>query len=121
MLGLLAAIPALFADDVAPAAGAAGGYSQLLYLLPVPIIFYFIILRPQQEQDRKRKQLLDGLKKNDKVLTSAGIYGTVVSVDSEHDKILLRVDDEKNVRFTFSRASIVRVVDVSQEKASEAS
>jgi preprotein translocase subunit YajC len=122
MLGLLAAIPILFADN-APAAAAAeparSEYSIFFWFLLPLAAFYFLILRPQHQQEKSRRQLLDALKKNDKVLTSAGIYGTVVSVDSEHDKVVLRVDDEKNVRFTFSKASIVRVVDAAQEKEKE--
>lgn len=119
MFGLFAAIPALFADDAPAAEPARNDYGVFYWFLLPLAAFYFLILRPQQKQDKSRKQLLDALKKNDKVLTSAGIYGTVVSVDNEQGKVVLRVDDEKNVRFTFSKASIVQVVDASQEKEKE--
>ena len=55
--------------------------------------------------------MIDALKKNDKVLTTAGIYGTVVSVDAEHDRVVLRVDDDRGVKVAFTKASIVRVLD----------
>ena len=58
--------------------------------------------------------MIEAMKKNDRVLTSAGIFGTVVSVDGG-DRIVLRVDDERNVRLTFSKASIVRVIDPSEK------
>ncbi len=59
--------------------------------------------------------MLDTLKKNDKVLTTAGIYATVVSVDAGHDKVVLRVDDERGVKLAFTRASIARVFDASEK------
>lgn len=120
MQRLFASIPVLFADDAPAAAEPAQNQYSIFFWFLLPLAaFYFLILRPQRQQEKSRQQLLDALKKNDKVLTSAGIYGTVVSVDTEHDKIVLRVDDEKNVRFTFSRASIARVVDAAQEKEKE--
>ena len=61
-----------------------------------------MIIRPQQQQEQKRKAMIDALKKNDKVLTTAGIYGTVVSVDANQDRVVLRVDDERGSRSTFS-------------------
>ena len=84
-----------------------------------PFVFYFLLIRPQQQQEKKRKELITALKKNDKVLTAAGIYGTVVSVDEKGDKVQLRLDDDGKVKITFTRASIVRVLNESSEKSSE--
>ncbi len=92
---------------------------MIVYLGPLVLLFYLMIIRPQQQQDKKRKQLIDAVKKNDKILTSAGIYGTVMSIDPTADKVVVRVDDDKNVKFTFSKASIVKVIDPSSEKATE--
>jgi preprotein translocase subunit YajC len=63
--------------------------------------------------------MLGALKKNDKVLTAAGIFGTVVAVDDDHDRIVLRVDDDRGVRIAFNRGSVVRVLDGSSDKATE--
>ncbi len=63
------------------------------------------MIRPQQQQEKKRREMIDALKKNDKVLTSAGIYGTVVSVDNEDDRVVVRVDDDRGVKIAFSKAS----------------
>ena len=119
MLELLSWIPLLFAQGAAKGGAARGDESGLTGLLPfaaIPVIFYFFIIRPQQQQERKRKELLGALKKNDRVLTSAGIYGTVLSIDSEQDKVVLRVDDDKGGRLTFTRASVVRVLDGTSDK-----
>ena len=75
---------------------------------------------PQQQQEKKRRAMIDGLKKNDKVLTTGGIYGTVMSVDAKNDKVVLRVDDERGVKFAFTRASVGRVIESSSDKSAEA-
>jgi len=59
--------------------GAAGGLVQFLVLFaPLFLIWYFLIIRPQQRQRGKLKELLENLKTGDKVVTSGGLYGTVV-------------------------------------------
>ena len=54
--------------------------------------------------------MLGGLKKNDRVVTSSGIYGTVVSVDRDADRVTLRVDESANAKLTVTLASIGRVL-----------
>ena len=122
MPGLFAAIPFLFAQN-GPAAGApsSGLLNTLLPLLPIPLLFYLLIFRPKQIEERKRQGMLNAMKPKDRVLTTGGIYGTVVSVDKEQDKVVVRVDDDKGVKFAFSRAYIVKVLEVSQDKSTDAS
>jgi preprotein translocase subunit YajC len=107
----------LLAQAAAPAAEAPGQQpsllSTLLPFLPIIPLYYFLILRPQQAQERKRKESLNAIKKNDRVLTQAGIFGTVVSVAAEGDKVVLRVSDDPGVKMEFSKASIVRVENAS--------
>ena len=106
----------LFAQD-------AGNAQQLVGtpdpLLPIPFLFYFMIWLPQQQQEKKRRAMIEALKKNDKVVTAGGIYGTVVSVDPDQDKVVLRIDDDKGVKLTFTRSSVVRVLEASSEKATD--
>ena len=47
--------------------------------------------------------MIDALKRNEKIVTAGGIYGTVVSVDAEGDKLVLRIDDDKGVKMTFAK------------------
>ncbi|MBX6316157.1 MAG: preprotein translocase subunit YajC [Isosphaeraceae bacterium] len=120
MPGLIAEIPLLFAQNQAPARGGDGGlFATLLMFLPVILLFYFIMIRPQQIQERKRREMIDALKKNDRVLTQAGIYGTVVSVNPDTGRIVLRVDDERGVKLEFNKASVIQVVDAAEKKDKE--
>jgi preprotein translocase subunit YajC len=122
MPGLLDAILPIFAQ-AAPAApqGEPSLLTNLLPVLPIIPLFYFMFIRPNMQQEKKRKQMLTALKKNDRVLTSAGIYGTVVSIDTEGDRVVLRIDDDRGVKVAFSRGSVVKVLETSadKEKAAE--
>jgi len=67
--------------------GTAGGGNFIISLLPMVVIFaifYLLLIRPQQKKQRQamaeREQLLNSLKPGDKIITSGGIYGTIVAV-----------------------------------------
>ena len=117
-----ASIASLFAQ-AAPGAGAGadgggGNFMVLLtYMVPIVFLFYFLILRPQQQQQKKQQEMLAALKKNDRVLTAAGIYGTVVSIDNDAHRVVLRVDDDRGVKLVFSKASVTQVLEPASEKA----
>ncbi len=122
MSELFLTIPLVFAQNAAGGAGAAPSASLLQFLPYIAIFglyFWFIMIRPQQKQEKARLAMIAGVKKNDKVLTTAGIYGTVVSVDSEQDRIMIRIDDDKGIRVAFSKGSIIRVLDSAQAKEKE--
>jgi preprotein translocase subunit YajC len=124
MPGLLDALPVLFAQaQNAPAAGGGanqglGSYTFVIYLAIIGVWFYFLLIRPQQKQEKQRKSMLAALKKNDRVITTSGIYGTVVSIEDNQDRVVLRVDDDRGTRVAFTRGSIARVLDA-QDKGKE--
>jgi preprotein translocase subunit YajC len=116
MIALFADLPLVFAQE-----GPNGNFWQLIVpFLPIIPLFYFLFIMPQQQQEKKRRAMIDSLKKNDKVLTTGGIYGTVMSVDAKADKVVLRVDDERGVKLAITKASVGRVIESSSEKAAEA-
>jgi len=87
-----------------------GGLMQsfLMLFLPMGLIYYFLIIRPQSAEKKKRADLLAGIKKNDRVCTIGGIYGTVVNV--KDDEITLKVDESSNTKITFTRSAIARIL-----------
>ena len=85
------------------------GPSPLAGLFPIILIFaifYFLLIRPQQKQQKKHQQVLTQLKKNDEVVTSGGIHGTIVNVDDE--TVTLRVDDNARIKFQKNTISYVK-------------
>jgi len=63
--------------------------SQFLPLIILFVIFYFLIIRPQQKQQQTHKEMLEALSKGDKVLTSGGIHAEIVKVEEDFIKIKL--------------------------------
>ena len=57
------------------------------------IVFYLMVLRPQKKEQKKRLELLNNLKKNDRVVTIGGIYGVVMNAKREADEVILKVDE----------------------------
>ena len=96
-------------------AGTRDPMSGILSMLPLFIglyvVFYFLLIRPQRKQQREHRNLLDGLKKNDAVRTNGGIFGKVVSIDVDKDQVVLKVDENQNVRLRVLRSSIAAVLD----------
>lgn len=72
-----------------------GQGSSLLSFLPLVAlfaIFYFLIIRPQQAQQKKHKEMLDGLKKGDQIITNGGIFAEVEKCEADFIKIKLNND-----------------------------
>ncbi|WP_422930992.1 preprotein translocase subunit YajC [Singulisphaera sp. PoT] len=116
--------PLIFAQNAPAGNGGAGaGGGGLLNMLPFIAIIvlwgYFLLFRPQQQQEKRRREMLGALKKNDRVVTAAGIYGTVVSIDPDQDKVVLRIDDDRGVKVAFTKAAVVRILDAGSEKTAE--
>src|SRR5437867_11496890 len=81
------------------------GASPLLQVVPFILIlgiFYFVILMPSKRKQQKVQEFLDGLKVNDKVITTSGIWGQITRIDEQ--KVQLQIADK--VRVDVSRAAI---------------
>ena len=89
----------------AQAGGAPGGFDliSLMPLLLIFVVFYFLLIRPQQKKMKQHRDMVSALKRGDRVLTAGGIIGTVVKV--EEDNTLL-VDIAKDVRVRVARSTI---------------
>lgn len=91
-----------------PTGRQAGPFDFLLLFVPMGLIFYFLLIRPQSKEKKRRAQMISQIKKNDRVVTIGGIVGTVATV--KEDEITLKVDESNNTKITFSRSAIQRVV-----------
>ena len=81
-----------------------GGF--LVLLIAMFGFMYFLLIRPQRQQQRRHTDLLASLKPGDEVVTAGGIYGEVVQLDAE--RVMLEIDDD--VRIAVARRAIASVV-----------
>ena len=101
----------LLLAQAGPAAGKDNPYAQYIQFLPfaaIFLLFYFMIMRPQGREKQQRQELLNTLKKNDKVITIGGLIGTVANLSPDGKEVTLKVDD--NTKLRFLRSSIQTVV-----------
>jgi len=110
---MLIALATLFADDApAPAAPPAGGGTVLMIeMIVVCAAFWYLILYLPQKRERARQAaMFAALKKNDRVLTTSGIYGVVTNVSKESNEITLRIDETTNAKLRVTFNSIAQVL-----------
>jgi preprotein translocase subunit YajC len=109
---VLSFIPLLQGTPESPAPGgpSPGFFQQfnLFFLFAIFIaIMYFLVIRPQKKREAERQKMLSSLRKNDRVLTTGGVYGTVMGL--KDDEVVLRVDDSQNVRLRVARNAISEI------------
>lgn len=95
-----------------------GGPGQMLSFLPLVlifIIFYFLLIRPQQKKAKQHQEMLGKLKKNDEVMTSGGIYGKVISLADN----VVTLEVAPNVRIRVNRPQISTVITNEKTPAKE--
>lgn len=99
--------------STAYAQGAGGMFDQnaLIQFLPLVLIFvvfYFLLIRPQQQKQKQHRSMLDTLRRGDRVVTGGGIIGTVNRVTEGSDEI--EVDIAQNVRVRVLRSTVTSVL-----------
>jgi len=83
--------------------GAGGGMMSMLLMFAVVIaIMYFMMIRPQQKRQKEHQNMLSSIRKGDKVVTTAGMHGTVV----EHDDKTFTIQIADNVKVKFEKNAI---------------
>ena len=87
--------------------------TQFAPLIFIGVIFYFLLIRPQQKQRKEQKKLITALKTGDKVVTTGGIHGMISNVKER--TVLLKVAD--NVKIEIDKASVAIVLETSKDSA----
>lgn len=82
---------------------------QMLPFLLMFVVMYFLLIRPQHKKQKQQQDMISALKKGDRVMTSGGVYGTIVGVKDKDGILVLQV--AKDVRIEVSRANISRVTE----------
>ena len=100
----------------AQAAGAGGGQGLLVQLLPlilIFVVFYFLLIRPQQKRVKQHKEMVNSLKAGSSVVTSGGIVGKVIKLN---DDVFITVNISNNVDVKIKRDTIVELLENSNQK-----
>lgn len=90
----------------APAAGGAGFLIQILPIVGMIVLFYFLLIRPQQKRMKQHQQMVSGVKRGDQVVLSSGIVGKVSKV--EDAEVQVEIAPGVNVKVVKSMISDVR-------------
>ncbi len=94
--------------------GPGGGFTAFIPLLLMFAVFYFLLIRPQQKKQRELKDLLNSLKTGDQIVTSGGLYGTIIGF-SEDNRVKVKIAE--NVKVDIARSAITGKVAAAIEAA----
>ena len=88
----------------------AGGFTAFIPLILMFVIFYFLLIRPQQKKAKEHREMIGSLKKGDRIITSGGIYGTITGVEDN----IITVEIAEKVRVKVSRGNVAGLAQASQ-------
>jgi preprotein translocase subunit YajC len=97
------------ADLAYAQSGSGGGPGPLVQFLPLAlvfVVFYFLLIRPQQQKAKAHREMITNLKRNDEVVTAGGLYGRVVELNEK----VVTLEISQNVRVRVDRPRIEEVV-----------
>ncbi len=89
----------------APTGGGNAGVVLFIQMGAIVAIFYFLLIRPQRQQQKKHQTMLEALKKGDEVMTDGGVLGEVVHI--KEDRVTIKTGE--NTRLVVARPKIARV------------
>ena len=96
-----------------PTTGAAGGIASFVPLILIFVVFYFLLIRPQQKKAKQHQAYLNNLKKGERVITNGGLYGRVTGLTDA--AITLEIAD--NVTVKVARSAIMGPAVIGDKKA----
>jgi len=106
IMGLL--IGAVFIGGCVPAGEPGGGFDPtiIIFLILIFGIFYFLMIRPQRKRQKEHRELVEELKRGDKVITAGGIYGEIESVSD--DSVVMKVESGATMRVARNSVALKR-------------
>jgi preprotein translocase subunit YajC len=95
-----------YADTAGAAAGGMSSLTQMLPLVLMFVVLYFIMIRPQMKKQKEHKAMIDALGKGDEVVTGGGLLGRITKVDEQY----VSVEIAGNVVVQMQRSAVVQVL-----------
>lgn len=102
--------------QAAGGAGAGGGFEAFIPLILIFVVFYFLLIRPQQKKAKEHQALLEAIKRGDKIVTGGGIIGTVTKAADDE----LTVEIAENVKVKVDRRMVANVLNKTEPAANDA-
>jgi preprotein translocase subunit YajC len=110
-------ISSAYAQEAAAAAGEPSMTAGLLPLVLIFVVFYFLLIRPQQKKFKQHQEMVNSIAKGDKIVTSGGVIGTVTKVDAEND--IATVEVSEGVKIKVVRSTIASVLNAKPEAGND--
>lgn len=113
----------LFAQDKAPQEGPTQGLGILQYVIPfilIMLLFQFMF-NPRRKDEKRRKEMMSTLKKNDRIVTIGGITGTVANISEDHQYVTIKVEDNTRIKMLASSIQTVASDEKNKDDTGDAS
>lgn len=94
-----------YAQDLGAAPTEATPLSGLLPVIIMIVLFYFLLIRPQQKKIKDHKKMVEALRRGDKIITAGGIFGSIARVDD--DALLVEIADDTKIKIDKGSVSTV--------------
>ena len=106
MLATVALLGGCYATEEGAETDSMSTWYMIGFLVLIFAMFYFLMIRPQRKRQKEHQQMMEELKKGDRVITAGGIYGTVESVSE--DNIVIKVESGATLRMAKSSVALKR-------------
>ncbi len=121
---MLAELTGLFADGTAPAAGPGAGMDTLIFLVAPLALFVLFIVMPMKREARVRKEMLGTIKNGDWVVLNGSVLAKVAQIvqgDKRvgEDLVVVKLDENANVKATYLRSAVTRILKSDESTAKE--
>jgi preprotein translocase subunit YajC len=94
-----------------------GGIAAFLPFILIMVVIYFLMIRPQSKRQKEKKQMIDNLKKGDRIITIGGIHGSIAGFKNNGKVVILKID--KNMNITVNRSAVAGLVGNVTEEATQ--
>ena len=121
---MLAELTGLFADATAPAAGPGAGMDTLIFLVAPLALFVLFIVMPMKREARVRREMLGTIKNGDWVVLNGAVLAKVAQIvqgDKRvgEDVVVVKLDENANVKATYLRSAVTRIIKSEESTAKE--
>jgi len=106
LISLLVLIGGCYPTTTEGTQGGLGNWTLLIFVVLFIAMIYFLMIRPQRKRQKEQQQLMEGLKRGDKVITAGGIFGVIESISE--DSIVIKIESGATMRVAKGSVALKR-------------